>query len=562
MSRRARIPFVRFVLEVLQLPLTPPWRVLLAVCIDGVQPGALEGDEREMARKLFGDVDEIDPRLRRVIVWRLGRASGKTTIAAALALYEAWTCDLGRVGRGQVPCAFVVSPTLRVAKIMVTIARELVRETELDRYVEDDTGEGFTLRRADRRLVEVRCVAASKGGANLRGRDVVVLVLDESEFFASSEDGAADGYSITDRDQISAAMPRLLGYVLPISTPWPTENVTAEYFDRNWGRPQDAVAAVGTSMFMRPSERLREDIAREMARDEENALREYECVPGVRGGSRLFDIDSIRAAVDSDRPLVLMARAGSFVGAGGDVAFERDSSAIAVVARSPDALVEMLEADEVRPARGAPLSPGYVIRERFAPVMQRHGVRAIWLDAHYRQSAIEHLLACKLAMADAPAGVQGKYDTYMHVRGLLRGRQLRIPNAPRLIAQLRAVTATPLPGGKTRITSPRRAGSGHGDVVSALVLACWAVRVDAELSANRQAWRAKAERIAHTLALHDGDPRALAIEEAKERQRLEDARAATISNPEWQKKAAEEWEAARKNPGRGAWPTRAQRYQW
>ena len=83
--------------------------------------------------------------------------------------------------------------------------------------------------------------------------------------------------------------------------------------------------------------------------------------------------------------------------------------------------------------------------------------------------------AVSLAMDDAPTGQHGKYDSYMFVRGLLREGALKCAASPRLAAQLRAVTTTPLPGGGVRITSPPRAGAGHGDVVSALVLGCWAV---------------------------------------------------------------------------------------
>ena len=154
---------------------------------------------------------------------------------------------------------------------------------------------------------------------------------------------------------------------------------------------------------------------------------------------------------------------------------ERDSSAVAVVAEHHE-LVELLEFDEVRPAKGAPLTPSYVIRDRFAPVMKRHDVSSISMDAHYRQSAKEHLDAVGLSFEDAPPGNQGKYDSYMLVRAILREGKLRIPLSPRLVAQMKAVSSKPMPGGWTKITSPRRAGGGHGDVVSALVLAVWAVR--------------------------------------------------------------------------------------
>jgi hypothetical protein len=231
-------------------------------------------------------------------------------------------------------------------------------------------------------------------------------------------------------------------------------------------------------MFMRPTERLAADIERERARDPENAEREYDCVAGPRGSSRLFDKESLEAAADNDRPLVMAAPARALLGCGGDLALERDSSAIAVAARDRADVYSLLEFDEVRPAKGAPLSPRFVIRDRFAPVMVRHHVRRIMADAHYRQSAIEHLSAVGLRFDDAPAGAQGKYDSHMFFRAQLRAGKAKLPNAPRLIAQLRVIVGTPMPGGLIRISSPRRTGAqgGHGDIASAVVLAFWAAR--------------------------------------------------------------------------------------
>lgn len=471
----ARVSFVRFCTDVLRLKLTPAWVVLLKVAVDGVQPRDLVGDERELARQLFGDVDEVPPSARRVQVWRLGRASGKSTIAAALAVYSAWSADLSRVGPGQLPSASVVSPTKAIAKIALGIARQLVRDSALERAVVDksDTSEGFLLqRRHDGRLVALRCVAAAKGGANLRGVDQTALIIDESEFLAS---GADTEYAVTDRDQIAAVMPRLLEYVVCISTPWPTENATAEFFDRNHGHPVDALAVLGSSMLMRPTPELAADIDREQQRDPETAAREFFCVAGARGGSRLFDPAMVDASVVEGRPLVIAAPVGVMLGAGGDLGLERDSSAIAVVGNGAG-ILNVLEVDEIRPAKGAPLVPGYVIGQRFVPVLKRHGARSIMMDAHYRQSAIEHLAPAAVQFLDAPVGMQGKYDVYMQARAVIHAGRLRIPPIPRLVAQLKAISSTPLPGGGTRISSPRRAGQGHGDICSALVLAMYECR--------------------------------------------------------------------------------------
>ena len=173
------------------------------------------------------------------------------------------------------------------------------------------------MRRPDARLVELRCVAASRGGARLRGFDVIAAIFDESEFFESNPDAAAgDGFAVSDRDLLSAVTPRPCGSPSFSSTPWPTENLTAELFDRNHGAPIDALACIGVSTFMRPDDtRLAEAVEREMLRDEETARREFLCDPGVRGGRRLF-VEGLSDAVDKDRTVV-RALPGSFVGFGG-----------------------------------------------------------------------------------------------------------------------------------------------------------------------------------------------------------------------------------------------------
>ena len=475
------VPFVQFVTKVLRLEISPAWRVLLAVAIDGADPKAFEGDEQALALELFGAIDEVPPAARRTLVWRLGRASGKTTIAAALGLWTMLVASLAAVGPGMIAAVVTVAPSKPTAKLAVGVARALVRGVPaLERLVcaDGDTGDGFSLRRPDKRRVSFVAAAAARGGSTLRGFDLLMLILDESEFLSSNADvAAADGYAVSDRDLYNAAKPRLHGPAIFISTPWPVENLTADLFERNHGRPTTALAALGVSTLMRPEdERLARDVQQALESDEDgNAAREFLCQPGARGGSRLFDPASIDAAIAEGRPLVVYAPEGAAVGCGGDLGLERDSSAIAAVSNLADSY-ELLEFDEVRPSKSEPLAPGYVIRSRFAPIMQRHGADSVTMDGHYRQSATEHLDAVQLSFERAPEGNQGKYDTYMFVRGLLRTGKLKIPAVPRLVAQLRAVTMTPIAGGAVRITSPRRMGQAHGDIVSALVLACWAAR--------------------------------------------------------------------------------------
>lgn len=476
MTRRAT--FVEFCLGVLGLKLSPAWRVLLRVSVDGVQPRDLDPEERALARELFGDVDEVPESVRRLLVWRLGRGSGKTTIACALAVYVMLDADLSRVGPGMLAAAVVVGPTRATAKLSVRVARELFRQSpKLERLVlkKADKAEGFRIRRPDGREVAFLAVAASRGGHTLRGYDILAVIFDESEFFTSNDDTGAGtaGYAVSDRDLFAAALPRLIGPAIFISTPWPVETLTSELFEKNYGSPETAFVALGTSLMMRPGDaKLETDVANAMHADEESALREFFCQTSGKGASKLLDPAAVLSCVDAGRPFIASAPPGAVIGCGGDTAFERDSCAIVIVARIGDRF-ELLEQLELRPTPAQPLVPGPTIA-RFAEVMKRHGVHEFCADAHYRQSVIEHLTEHGLRFVTAPyADPQDKYDSYLALRTIVHSRRLAMPDHPRLVSQMKSVSTKPVARGVTQIVQPRRAGSGHCDSLSALVAAIW-----------------------------------------------------------------------------------------
>jgi hypothetical protein len=158
--------------------------------------------------------------------------------------------------------------------------------------------------------------------------------------------------------------------------------------------------------------------------------------------------------------------------AGADLAFASDSSALAVV-YAADGGFRVACLEELRPKKGAPLRPKHVI-DTFCGRMRTWGIRAMFADGHYRESAREHLEPHGISFKDAPGGREGKERVYLNARKLLHEGRVRIPRHPRLLAQLRSVVSKDVPGGGVTISSPRRAGGGHGDLVSALVLALWA----------------------------------------------------------------------------------------
>jgi hypothetical protein len=158
---------------------------------------------------------------------------------------------------------------------------------------------------------------------------------------------------------------------------------------------------------------------------------------------------------------------------GCDLGFTSDSSALVGVARTDEDRYELISIDELRPTKGRPLRPKYVI-DTFAERIKSFGARGFTADAHYKESAREHLAPHDLRFEDAPAGATGKEEVYLHAKKILHEARVRLPNHPRLLAQLRTVVGRPKPGGGTQITIPRRRGGGHGDVASAFVIGLYA----------------------------------------------------------------------------------------
>lgn len=468
--------FTTFVRDELGLTLTNGQRVLALVAFDAVDPCKLDGEDREIARRMFGDVEEIDPTARRILCLRLGRNSGKTLLSAAYALFVMCTDDVSACGPGDVPRALTIAPTKKLAGLAVRAGLELARRSpRLRKRITKEGAEGFYLRRpGDNRTVAFEAEAASRGGASGRGGSILVALLDESEFFLSDPGGK---YTINDRDVYGGIAPRARRSIF-ISTPWPVPNLTADLIAANFGNPTTALAAKAPTLLMRDDdEEIAAVVEAERRRDPVEAAREFDVDDQAMDGAGLFfDPNAIAEAVREGRPITIAAPEGARIGAGVDLSATRDPSALAIVgAHGPRTrpVTTVLDLLELRPQRGEALKMSETIRT-FAASLARYGHKSFMADGWGREAAREWAGDHGLKIVHAPEGRDGKVTTYTVLQTLLNEGRIQLPPHQRLIAQLRSVTSRPAPGGSIQISSPRRMGA-HGDIVSALVLSCYAL---------------------------------------------------------------------------------------
>lgn len=489
----------------LGVDLAPGQRALASVAYDGIQPRDLTGDARDLARRIFGEVEEVPAAARGVLVAICGARAGKTYVLGALrALHLALTVDLSTMAPGEQAIGLIVAPTEELAKQAINYVAGAAETMPADfgRCVKS-LADVVVVERPDGQQVEIVIAAASGKGTNLRGRSLVAALLDESAFFRDKS------YKVNDEELFKAANPRVLpgGQTILITTPWTDSGLAYDLFVANHpspacsgihatgGKPVTALAAHAPTLLLRDSALTQEIVAREEARDPENARREFGAQFVTAGADKFFDSAAIQAAIDQALVIPRAPRPGEQVKFGADFGFVSDSSALAAI-HVADGIAITGDLLELRPEPGAPLRPSETVAA-FATRMRAQGGYALMADGHYREAIDEYLAKERLGFVDAPTMPA---DAFVTARTLLHGGRVRIPEHERFIRQLKDVIGRRLSGGRVQIIQPRWRTGGHGDLVSAWVLALHQasgsiVQAPAPEPGNHEAMRQQAEAI-------------------------------------------------------------------
>jgi hypothetical protein len=378
----------------------------------------------------------------------------------------ALTATLRRAGVDDLVYVVLGGPKLRHARIGLRFARASAVRKKLTLI--EDSSDGFTLVRPDGRKIRFECFAASRGGDNVRGVHIIAAHLSEAAFYFDETTGVVNAEQI-----FAAIVPRLLpeGQIIVESSPWAQIGLLFVEFKRNWGKPETGMAAHCPTPVMRDDPETQAMIATERARDPDNARRELDGEFMTVGVSQLFDPVMIDQAVDKSLQLgTEPAREGVVCARGVDLGFVNDAAVGLDVERSATCY-RVLGWDEIFAATEK-LKPSQVLK-RLGSAAINQGIEEMVADQHYAETAREAFGDMGLVFITVPGGQQGKAEMFLLVRRLMNEGQLRFPDNPRLLEQLRSVTKKPLPGGGIAIEMPRSKRGGHCDLVSALVHAVW-----------------------------------------------------------------------------------------
>lgn len=464
-------PFTEFAPAVLGITLTPAQHALASVLFDGQAPPP------EFADSLFGGLTSaptVEQRITAVAV--CGRGSGKTSVLeAGRALHLALTVPLTRLAKSEAALVAIVAPDQRASRHTLSFVKGYITNrpalASLLHY--EDTLDVIRITRPDGRLVTIEARPATSGGKAVRGPSLAGVLLDEAAFFYG------DGYEVSDEEIYRAARPRLEpgGQIVIASTPWAQSGLVWERFRENYGAPKRAVVARAPTLIMRPGPETEAMVRLEREADPDNAAREFDAEFLSSDAERFFPEPVIEKCLDESLRVdsdghVLDVSPGERVRPGADFAFDADSSALVCFVERA-AGFSVCELHEDRPTPGASLVPSEVV-SKYAAAVRRVGGKLVVADAHYRRSIEEHLAKYELALVPAPPVPA---ESFLVVRQLMAAGRVKIPNHPRLLAQLRRVRSSHKPGGHVSIHQPRARDGGHGDIVSALVCALSGVSI-------------------------------------------------------------------------------------
>jgi hypothetical protein len=470
----------------------------IALASEGLEiPAALLPPE--MVRGLFRtEASALAGRVPRVVVVGAGRRAGKTAnLLAPKCVHAAWTTPVPTLKHGEIARAVIISPDTDQSGACFAYCRGIVESSPiLSRAVERMTNDEIVLRRPDGKLVEIVVGAASRGGKAARSRSVVFCALDEACFFFPDGSHVAN-----DQDIYDAALGTIKfvagAQIWVCSTPWiDGVGVMEELIEEHWGRPGFALVAARISSYLLRG--VPDDGSLREGMDDDTYNREILAQPLPEGTTGFFSMAKVIEAETREVPKEARALDS---GAGTDLGFLRDSSAMVIAARLDCGLFSVEGAEEFSPAPGEPLRPT-VVCNHFAASLKVRRIRGVAADVHEKATAIEIFGNHKIQVVDAPSQTDEIEAIFRAAKALFdedRMTTARLSEAERtrLRDQLRMIVSKPRPGGGFTISAPRapskqtlakrgRSIRGHADSVSALVRALWRVG-----STDRSLWRVR-----------------------------------------------------------------------
>jgi hypothetical protein len=426
------------------------WRVWLST-LKAAYGGTMSEEDHRMFALVSGGRAPPMKRVREVVVVA-SRRSGKGRMGAALAVYEATMVERN-LAPGEVGVVAIISPTKQQSAVMLGYCRGYFETSPVLR------GEVVDITQDEIRLRNGNVIAVlTNDYRSLRGRTLLLAILDEASFLRSDES------STPDIEAARALLPGLsttTGMLVIMSSPYRRAGLLFQRYRDFFGKEDDNTLVVsGSSMTFNPT---LDNAMIESARlsDPQAALSEWEGQFRTDLAAFLSD-DLIDGAIDHGRPLELPPRESVRYFAFTDASAGRhDAFTLAICHRDGGRVV----ADVVR-GRKPPFDPASVAQE-YAKLVREYRCGTImgdnyspgWVSGAFREAGIEYQTSPK-----------NRSELYLETLPLWTRGAISIPNHAQLTRELRLLERRTARSGKDSVD---HGPSGSDDFANAVAGAMW-----------------------------------------------------------------------------------------
>jgi hypothetical protein len=448
--------------------MTPPHRAargLVGACDDSA---LLAFPLWPKQRELLAAVEQ-GPRLH---VWRLGRRSGKTTLAAIVGL---WDCLLRPeldelVRRREKRYSVAVATSLRQSRLYVRAARSIVEESPLlARLVEQVTDDEIVFTNG---TVLASFPATSRGA---RGWPISTILFDEAAHMLDTEGNQA-AEPLWRSLVPSTAQFGDAARIIVASTPWGASGWFADICGKaETGELEDARAWHLTSAEVNATLDPR-FLSREHARDPEGFRGEY-MAELIGSGGAYMEADLIADAVAERAELGREDATGWVLGV--DLGFAADPTGAVLVGRDP-AAPERLRVGLAR-AWAPQRSDSFEGRRHVEDTvlgevadLARYFDARIVCDQHMAPQVSDFFRRRGVRVETVALTAESKSLAFAELRSRINTGGVELYPNPDLLGELRGLRSQ-YRAGRAAVVTPRTA-RGHSDMAVACALAVWAQR--------------------------------------------------------------------------------------
>jgi hypothetical protein len=442
-------------------------------------------DELALHPKVISAVGNVDalPTEKPLEVFLLsGIRTAKSLTAACGAFHMAMTCDVSRLGPGEIPRVSVVSLKKDLADvIMQHLVGRLKASPLLSRFlIGEPTGESVMLRHPSGKPIEVAVVAGSRAGAGLVARWSAGCIFDEFPRMVGGDDGVVNW-----DDMRQAVLLRLLDgcQLWHIGSPWAPYGPAYEVVTEWHGKPSaERVVIRAPAPDMNPVTWTPEKIA--AAKKDPDAYRTDVLAEFASPEEALFSSESVDRCTRK-APAVVGPKLGNTYYAAMDPATRGNGWTLCIATRErtptgPKTIV--VRACEWVGSREQPLDPGDVLGE-IAGILAAYGLTTIDTDQAMGDALVKIGRDVGLTLRPCTLNQQSRARRYLAIRTRLDSGEIELPPVAKLRTDLLHLRKRVTPGGMA-IDLPMTSDGRHCDYAPALMLVLSRLLPEAEPKAE------------------------------------------------------------------------------